>query len=410
MLYHPRSNMAKVWKQILKQESEHQWLAIGVFFVFIILGAMMIKGTSFLPGIDLLDNEIGEDFRILESTYIDENENYLITYNQGDYELVWSENGDLTTVIGPDSNHDASSIDFITKLSNDSIIVPQESSSMLLIQDGNVFPFETNYGDDVFAIKHIVENHQHSNDNFLMLTTEADGKYGFRGLDSSGITSSPTPDNQNVEWQKVASISDELWIATGIYVPSPSIGEDSPATPSIRPVYATIIWSGGYTAPMISYLDSGGTGEVGEYHSIIHYNHDEIIIAGTHQTIRFNHVTNSAEKIDFASVAGISDDCNSAWLFNGMDSRSVLRISEDNHEIMKLPHKLPLTVESSGFDGETIYLHGTDNSGTSKVLTFDTTAVGSIESGRGFLNLSFIIISLIIFSVMAVNIYDRFRQ
>ena len=402
--------MAKVWKQILKQESEHQWLAIGVFFVFIILGAMMIKGTSFIPGIDLMDNEIGDDFRIMESTYIDENENYLLTYNQGDYELVWSNNGDLTTVIGPDSNHDASSIDFISKLSNDSIIVPQESSSMLLIQDGNVFPFETNYGDDVFAIKHIVENQQHSNDNLLMLTTEADGKYGFRGLDSSGITSSPTPDNQNVEWQKVASISDELWIATGIYVPSPSIGEDSPATPSIRPVYATIIWSGGYTAPMISHLDSGGTGEVGEYHSIIHYNHNEIIIAGTHQTIRFNHVTNSAEKIDFASVAGISDDCNSAWLFNGKDSRSVLRISEDNNEIMKLPHKLPLTVESSGFDGETIYLHGTDNSGTSKVLTFDTTAVGSIESGRGFLNLSFIIISLIIFSVMAVNIYDRFRQ
>ena len=402
--------MAKVWKQILKQESEHQWLAIGVFFVFIILGAMMIKGTSFLPGIDLLDNEIGDDFRIMESTYIDENENYLITYNQGDYELVWSDNGDLTTVIGSDSNHDVGSIDFITKLSNDSIIIPQESSSMLLIQDGNIFPFETNYGDDVFAIKHIAENQQRSNDNLLMLTTEADGKYGFRGLDSSGITSSPTPDNQNVEWQKVASISDELWIATGIYVPSPSIGEDSPATPSIRPVYATIIWSGGYTAPMISHLDSGGTGEVGEYHSIIHYNHDEIIIAGTHQTIRFNHVTNSAEKIDFASVAGISDDCNSAWLFNGLDSRSVLRISEDSHEIMKLPHKLPLTVESSGFDGETIYLHGTDNSGTSKVLTFDTTAVGSIESGRGFLNLSFIIVSLIIFSVMAVNIYDRFRQ
>ena len=93
-----------------------------------------------------------------------------------------------------------------------------------------------------------------------------------------------------------------------------------------------------------------------------------------------------------------------------MDSRSVLRISEDNHEIMKLPHKLPLSVESSGFDGDTIYLHGTDNSGNSKVLTFDTSAVGSIESGRGFLNLSFIIVSLIIFSVMAVNVYDRFRQ
>ena len=402
--------MAKVWKQILKQESEHQWLAMGAFFVFIILGAVMIKGTSFIPGVDLIDNEIGDDYRIMESTYIDENENYLLTYNQGDYELIWSKHGDSTTIIGPDSNHDASSIDFITKLSNNSIIIPQEDSSMLLIQDGNIFPYETNYGDDFFSIIHIVQNQQQSNDNFLMLTTEADGKYGFRGLNSSGITSSPTPDNQNVEWQKVASISDQLWIATGIYVPSPSIGEDSPATPSIRPVFASIIWSGGYTAPMISYLAPIDSKEVGEYHSIINYNHDEVVIAGTHKTIRFNHVTNSAEKIDFASVAGISDDCNSAWLFNGMDSRSVLRISEESHEIMKLPHKLPLTVESSGFDGDTIYLHGTDNSGISKVLTFDTSAVGSIESGRGFLNLSFIIVSLIIFSVMAVNIYDRFRQ
>ena len=108
MLYHPRSNMAKVWKQILKQESEHQWLAIGAFFVFIILGAVMIKGTSFIPGIDLIDNEIGNDFRIMESTYIDENQNYLLTYNQGEYELIWSNDGDSTTIIGSDSSHDAS--------------------------------------------------------------------------------------------------------------------------------------------------------------------------------------------------------------------------------------------------------------------------------------------------------------
>ena len=95
---------------------------------------------------------------------------------------------------------------------------------MLLIQDGDIFSYETNYGDDFFSIIHIAQNQQQSNGNLLILTTEADGKYGFRGLNSSGITSSPTPDNQNVEWQKVASISDQLWIATGIYLPSPIIG------------------------------------------------------------------------------------------------------------------------------------------------------------------------------------------
>ena len=62
----------------------------------------MIKGTSFIPGIDLIDNEIGDDFRIMESTYIDENENNLVTYNQGDYELICSKHGDSTTIIGSD--------------------------------------------------------------------------------------------------------------------------------------------------------------------------------------------------------------------------------------------------------------------------------------------------------------------
>ena len=76
----------------------------------------MIKGTSFIPGVDLIDNEIGDDYRIMESTYIDVNEDYLLTYSQGDYELIWSKHGDSTSIIGPDSNHDASSIDFITKL------------------------------------------------------------------------------------------------------------------------------------------------------------------------------------------------------------------------------------------------------------------------------------------------------
>ena len=73
------------WRKMLQQESEHQWLAITAFFVFVILGAILIKGTSHLPGVDLTDNELGNNHRIIESVY-DENGDYLaLTYNDGDY-------------------------------------------------------------------------------------------------------------------------------------------------------------------------------------------------------------------------------------------------------------------------------------------------------------------------------------
>ena len=81
-----------------------------------------------------------------------------------------------------------------------------------------------------------------------------------------------------------------------------------------------------------------------------------------------------------------------------------------SRDVEELPHKIPLEIEASGFDGNTIYLHGIDDNGNSKTLTFDTSAVGSIESGSGFINLVFIIVSLTMFSIMAINVLDKIRK
>jgi len=34
--------MAGRWRRLLEEESEHQWLSIGVFFAFILMGAFAI--------------------------------------------------------------------------------------------------------------------------------------------------------------------------------------------------------------------------------------------------------------------------------------------------------------------------------------------------------------------------------
>ena len=87
-----------------------------------------------------------------------------------------------------------------------------------------------------------------------------------------------------------------------------------------------------------------------------------------------------------------------------------MRWQTDSVDSWKLPHPLPIDIDSIGYDGDTIHINGISDNGDSKTLTIDTTAIGSIESGRGFLNFSFIIISLIIMAVMATNVIDKFKD
>ena len=395
-----------MWRNMLKQESEHQWIAIAGFFVFIIIGAIFIKGTSHIPGVDLIENELGTEYRIMDSKYADEDNSFMLTYTSGEFEYLAVNSGNKEVLIDSNSDIDAGSISGITMIDNGSVLIANGGNNAYLIDDSNISTFEINFGQDNFSLAQIEQSNDYS-DLFLLITTENDNLQGIRGLNASGITSSSTPNNENVRWDSVSHVSTGKWIATGVYNTPVTSGDQSPAAPDMKPVWATILWDGGHTAPMIENIKIG---LFGEYHSMIKLNHNHVIIAGTHETILLNHRSGSAINIDYSSVAGLSDNCNSAWLFNGKDSNSVLRFEGTSRDIEELPHQIPINIEASGFDGNTIYLHGMDDNGNSKTLTFDTSAVGSIESGSGFINLAFIIVSLIMFTIMAVNVLDKFRK
>ena len=395
-----------MWRNMLKQESEHQWIAIAGFFVFIIIGAIFIKGTSHIPGVDLIENELGTEYRIMDSKYADEDNYFMLTYTSGEFEYLAVNSGSKEVLIDSNSDIDAGSISGITMIDNGSVLIANGGNNAYLIDDSNISTFEINFGQDNFSLAQIEQSNDYS-DLFLLITTENDNLQGIRGLNASGITSSSTPNNENVRWDSVSHVSTGKWIATGVYNTPVTSGDQSPAAPDMKPVWATILWDGGHTAPMIENIKIG---LFGEYHSMIKLNHNHVIIAGTHETILLNHRSGSVINIDYSSVAGLSDNCNSAWLFNGKDSNSVLRFEGTTWDIEELPHQIPINIEASGFDGNTIYLHGMDDNGNSKTLTFDTSAVGSIESGSGFINLAFIIVSLIMFTIMAVNVLDKFRK
>ena len=395
-----------MWRNMLKQESEHQWIAIAGFFVFIIIGAIFIKGTSHIPGVDLIENELGTEYRIMDSKYADEDNSFMLTYTSGEFEYLAVKSGNKEVLIDSNSDIDAGSISGITMIDNGSVLIANGGNNAYLINDSDISTFEINFGQENFSLAQIEQSNDYS-DLFLLITTENDNLQGIRGLNASGITSSSTPNNENVRWDSVSHVSTGKWIATGVYNTPVTSGDQSPAAPDMKPVWATILWDGGHTAPMIENIKIG---LFGEYHSMIKLNHNHLIIAGTHETILLNHRSGNVINIDYSSVAGLPDKCNSAWLFNGKDSNSVLRFEGTSWDIEELPHQIPINIEASGFDGNTIYLHGMDDNGNSKTITFDTSAVGSIESGSGFINLAFIIVSLIMFTIMAVNILDKFRK
>ena len=100
---HP-ANMAKGWRGLLEEESEHQWVAISGFFVFIILGAIAIQGTSSLPGVDYRSNGLeAVDGRVMDIVYGDSGSyTAMVLADEGGVIFHYDEQGEVMD-IGADS-------------------------------------------------------------------------------------------------------------------------------------------------------------------------------------------------------------------------------------------------------------------------------------------------------------------
>ena len=201
---------------------------------------------------------------------------------------------------------------------------------------------------------------------------------------------------------EISPISNNEWIATGVLISS-SGGDNNPASPQIKPVIGHVIWTGGFTAPMLHELYLGNNGE---FHSLIKIN-EKMIIAGTSQTVIFDSNDLTFESIDITSKAALKSDCETIWFFGSMNSETVIKWSEEESEVIELQHKMPIEIETFSSSSEMIFMYGTDTNGENKILNFDPSSYGSIESGRGFLNFSFILVFTIAFIVMGWNVYDR---
>ena len=428
--------MAKGWRGYLEEESEFQWIAMAGFFIFILLGAVAIQGTTNLPGVEvgpksaLLDEP---PTRVLDIVYLDDESFTAQVVTPNGVELIQQVGeGNAVELRTENQGLSAENLEFITLLSNGNAVFSPSKNTINIAhsaenEPGNVVLISTIQLDNTsgeFNIEALGESKENENTFWMMVTDEENGTTlrGFGAIGegavstntlqqsmSSSTLSSPMVNSAGVVWQEITHLNDQMWVASG-YLSFISTGAGAnPASPAILPVVAVIEWDGTQSPPSIKSMHTGNSGHV---HTLLALSDSTVFAAGTEES-SIVHSNGDITHLDSGSVAAVVDDCDRVWLFGDVGSKTIIRVLDTEQETVALPRPLTFAAESSGFGEHHIFLHGVDDSGEVRTLTIDTTAPGSIESGRGFLNFMFVGVFSVVLIVMiwtAAGNFTRFKR
>ena len=413
--------MAKGWSGILEEESEHQWVAMAGFFVFILIGAVLIQGTSTLPGVDFRSNGLehsgGDDGRVLHIAY--DNDAYVaVIYGSNGAVMVHNDGNGNEANIGGDYE-DLLGLSFMTSLEDGSVITSPSDNTLEVIEfDGNEaeqtrISLDNSSGD--FSVKDVAVQHGKDTSLWVMVTDEGDSSslrgFGSINHDAGSIESSISGstltaamnNNGDISWDSVESIGDGQWVASGLSSYSVNNEDNSPATPVKHPVLGIISWTKAPAAPMLTTFYEFDSGQ---FHSLLKLNDGSVLAAGTAGTV---HIASDAviTEHSYGSLAATIDGEGNAWLFGIIGSESRIRFIDSQPEKVPLALPVPLEIETVETSGDVIHAFGMSPSGDPATYTIDTSAEGSIDTGRGFLNLLFVAISSIVMGVMIWTALNR---
>ncbi len=406
--------MVSGWRKLLEEESEHQWLAIGLFFVFIIIGGFLIGGTSSLEGM-MLGTDPTDELAFEEGEFLLE-----IDYHQ---DASWGEahSAIVKTQAGlkmyqqmyPDDVDDIlqpndPAIENITLFSGDEEGVVTFSTSLNTVStyvEGAISEkiLDDTYGSE-FGINGLAVDTSSMLKNRLLITSE-DGGSGFRGWNGQTIVTVSSPIQDSVIWDDVVYMMDSTFLAVGTYTVQSSPSQ-SPASPSSQIVLAHVYWDGDMsTAPQVVRQMMGNGSEIHSLSRTV----DGGAVAATNQEFYIVSV-NSAQVFWYTSTSMVYEaEHDRSWLFGQRGSESILRVDLDTGETSSknLAYPLPLQPTAGSIEGDSLYIHGFDSQGEADRLSLDLTIEGSLSSGRGFLNFSFIIVGVIMISTQGYLMFEK---
>lgn len=405
--------MASGWRKLLEEESEHQWLAIGLFFVFVIIGGFLIGGTSSLEGM-VLGTDPSHELVFEEGEFlIDVEYHHDADWSEAHSGILKTQDGlKMYQQMGSDDvddilPEDDPAIGNVTLFSADSEGTVTFSTSLNTLStyvDGMVFDqiLSDTFGSE-FGIHGVAAASTSLLNNRLLITSE-DGGSGLRGLNGQGLVTTSAPLQDFVIWDEVVYLEDSTFLVAGTFTIQTSSSQ-SPATPSPQIVLAHVYWDGDSTAPQIVRQMMGNGSEI---HSI-HATKDGGAVVSTNEEF-YIISKDSVQVLPYASTTMVYEsEHDRAWLFGERGSESMLRIDVASGETStkKLGFPLRVSPTSGMIAGDSLYIHGFDSQGESQRLSLDLSLEGSLSSGRGFLNFAFIFVGVIMIATQGYLMVEK---
>ena len=374
------------WKRLLEEESEHQWLSFAAFSIIVIIGAVLIDWSSELSGVHD-GSTLDADGIVLDSA--------------GDSVLYQTENG-----VKISYNEIEENAQYATCLEQygDITLACFGIEGMLgFIGDGSPDCDQTWCQ---FSIGENITATQVSGNDLAILMVVQEGTSDSLAAFWFG-ESNPAPmvsDHEGNMHLDVITPTEEGWLVGGSWqAPANWLGSN-PTSPPMYELVLHVTWDG-INSPAIEIVHLGNEGTI---HGI--FATDEGFIAtGTSDTISIN--DGEIEPLGISSHVAIGDNNGDVWLFGGIGSSTIAIISDGEINIEKLPEPLDLLPSFATCDEDGIIsIHGSDSSDNPSELSIDSNARSSFTSLRGILDLGFILVSLLIFSIMGWNIFEAIRK
>jgi len=405
--------MASGWRKLLEEESEHQWLAVGLFFVFIIIGGFLIGGTSSLEGM-VLGTDPSHDLVFEEGEFlleIDYHEDTswsqahsailktstgLKMYQQmdsDDVDDILPENDPRIADITLFTADEDGAVTFSSSLNTLSTYVKGQPISNQILDDG--------YGSE-FGITSMASDSSSLLNNRLLVTSE-DGGSGLRGLNGQGLVTISSAIQSSLIWDEVVYLTDSTFLVVGSY--TVQLQSQSPASPSTQIVLAHVYWDGGSTAPQVIRQSMGNGSEI---HSISRTSGGGAVVA-TNEDL-YIASADSIETMNYPSNVMIYEcEHHRVWLFGERGSESILRIDLETGDASSknLAYPFPLQATSGMVEEGTLYIHGFDAQGESDRVSLDLSIEGSLSSGRGLLNFGFILVGVIMIATQVYMMVEK---
>ena len=404
----PADVMAGRWRRLLQEESEHQWVSIAVFFVFVLMGAFAIGATEHFVGARVMDTEANHAGGLVtEIAYHQDSETYtaLVYAPDAGYSLFTEDMGEGTTkaIYSPDTVDQGANVQFLKTMPDGEILFSTSSNQLIGLQGEFLVTYEYTTTNGVFGVRDVAEQNKGDATYRLLLTQEGSNS-SIRGV--VGMTPTPAMSTSlGVMWHQIEGYNETHWIAIGTHFSTAGADGSSPATPQSRPVLGWIEWNGTEATPVV---DKVQTFDSGIFHSIAK-NSDSIVIGGTMHSLVI-HTPERVETLNIPCGKVVADTSGKVWLIGQLGSSTISTYLDGDVRTYVLGKPMPVEQSSVGSSGDFVHVHGVDANGDPIQWSIDTTANGSIESGRGFLNLLYLMVGSVLLALMLRYAVAELRQ